>query len=75
MKTNSLLMSRFKDPSKARVYLKPEFKPGNLLEVAVVENGTVEGNSTIDLVFEDPETGQKFVAMTTARLLRTAIAP
>ncbi len=41
-----------------------------LKSAVVVQNGTVAGNSTVDLVFED-SSGNKYVAMTTMNLLKS----
>lgn len=56
---------------KGFVYRAPEYKPARLVQAVVVRNGTVEGNATVDLVFED-EDGQKHVVMLTQRLLAMA---
>ena len=44
-------------------------KAVNLTEAVVVRNGTVNGNPTVDLIFEDSD-GNKYVAMITGRLLK-----
>ncbi|MDI1227392.1 MAG: hypothetical protein PSY14_06895 [bacterium] len=45
------------------------FKGAKILKAIVVRKGTEEGNDTVDLQFED-DSGQKFVAMTTGKLLQ-----
>lgn len=40
-----------------------------LVSAAIVRKGTVDNKSTVDLVFEDAD-GNKFVAMTTGKLLK-----
>ena len=47
-----------------------EFKPIEITEAVVVRDGTVGGNSTVDLVLKDGS-GQKFVAMLTGALLKS----
>ena len=54
---------------KGFVYRAPDYQPARIVEAVVVRNGTIEGNATVDLVFED-EDGQKHVVMLTQRLLR-----
>lgn len=44
-------------------------KAAHVKEAVIVRNGTVGGNATVDLVFEDDK-GQKFVGMITGRLLK-----
>lgn len=48
---------------------RDDFKPIQVTDVVVVQNGTEEGRSTVDFVLED-ESGQKFAFMVTGRLLR-----
>lgn len=43
--------------------------PLNLEKAVIVQNGTVAGNPTVDLILVD-ETGKKYVALITARLLQ-----
>ena len=52
------------------VYSTPEYIGVTLKQAVVVRQGTVEGNSTVDLILED-EKGQKYVAMVTGNLLRS----
>ena len=47
-----------------------EFKPIEISQVVVVRNGTVGGNSTVDLVLKD-QTGQKYVVMLTGALVKS----
>lgn len=49
------------------------FKAANILKAIIVKKGTVEGNDTVDLQFED-EAGQKYVAMLTGRLIKSLAA-
>ena len=46
------------------------FKGAKLIKAIVVRDGTEGGHDTVDLQFET-EDGQKFIAMTTGRLLKT----
>lgn len=55
---------------KGHNYRSPEFKPIEIEKVVVLREGTVEGNSTVDLVLKD-ESGQKFVVMLTGRLIKS----
>lgn len=50
-------------------YELPEYQQAHLKKAVVVRKGTVEGNSTVDLIFEDND-GNKFVAMVTSNLLK-----
>ncbi len=59
----------FDSVEEAPSYRKPEHLGGQFLEAVVVLNGTEEGAPTVDLIFED-EQGQKYVAVTTLKLLR-----
>jgi hypothetical protein len=56
--------------NKGFVYKRPDYKPVNITKVVVVRDGTLMGNSTVDLVMED-EHGNKFVVMVTGRLLKS----
>lgn len=47
----------------------PAYYPIKLDKVVVVQNGTVQGNPTVDFVLQD-ETGKKFVFVMTGRLLK-----
>jgi hypothetical protein len=62
-----------KDPDDAPKFSAEEFTGVILSEANVVRNGTVEGRSTVDLVFEDAK-GKKFVMMLTGRLIRNLAA-
>lgn len=52
-------------------YREPVYKSMRIERVVVVQNGTQEGRPTVDLVMEDPVTGQKYVALITGRLLKS----
>jgi hypothetical protein len=74
---NILPIKIYDDPSAAPHYQRdtPDVRTVNLVEAAIVLKGTVEGKSTVDLVFET-QTGERFVALTTGtivRMLATAI--
>lgn len=45
------------------------FEGAKILKVIIIKNGTESGSDTIDIQFED-DNGQKYVAMTTGRLLK-----
>lgn len=45
-------------------------KPIKLVEAVVVGGGTVNGNSTVDLVLET-EDGQRYVTMVTSNILKS----
>jgi hypothetical protein len=66
--TNDLNVVLYDTPLMAPTYRKPEYKPANLTIAGVVGDGTVDGNPTVDLIFED-ESGQKYVAMLTGNLI------
>ncbi len=69
MNTNHLEIKICSCPEEAPNYSLPEFQNCSLLNAVIVRKGTVEGNSTVDLVFED-ETGKKFITMTTGRIIK-----
>ena len=50
-------------------YRSPEYQQAHLKKAVVVRKGTEQGNSTVDLIFEDND-GNKFVAMITSNLLK-----
>lgn len=52
------------------LYRAPEYTGLKIEQVVVVREGTVEGNSSVDLVLVD-EAGKKFVTMVTGRLLKS----
>lgn len=52
------------------VYREPEFTKVEATKAIVVKNGTVNGNSTVDIIVED-ESGKKYVFMITAALLKS----
>ena len=56
--------------AKGHNYQAPEYKAIEIEKVVVVRKGTVAGNPTVDLVLKD-ESGQKFVCMVTANLLKS----
>lgn len=51
-------------------YKEPEYKSIEIEKVVVVEDGTMSGRSTVDLILKD-ESGQKYVVMLTGRLLKS----
>jgi hypothetical protein len=55
---------------KGYLYRKPEYRTAILKKAVVVQHGTIAGNATVDLIFEDSD-GQKHVALITAALLRS----
>jgi hypothetical protein len=55
---------------KGYMYRNPEYKAAVLKKAVVVQHGTMAGNATVDLIFEDSD-GQKHVALITAALLRS----
>ena len=67
--TNHLSILLADSVEKAPNYEKPEYLAANLTTAQVVGNGTVNGNPTVDLIFED-ESGQKYVAMITGGLMQ-----
>jgi hypothetical protein len=74
---NTLPVKIYDNPSVAPNYRRDmlDVRGANLVEAAIVLKGTVEGRSTVDLVFET-QTGERFVALTTGaivRMLATAI--
>ena len=72
MGTNNVKVKRFNSPEEAPKYQHPEFNYAEIEEIVVVNNGTVGGNSTADLIFKD-QSGKKFVAMVTVNLLRASL--
>ena len=70
---NDLPITICADPTDAiaqgYVYCPPDYLPARLEKAVVVHNGTVEGRSTVDLLFTD-ESGQKHVVMLTGRLIQ-----
>ena len=51
-------------------YRPPIYKPIEVKQVVVVQNGMESGNPSVDFVLED-ETGQKYVFMIGGKLLRS----
>lgn len=51
-------------------YRPPIYKPIEVTQVVVVQNGMESGNPSVDFVLED-ETGQKYVFMIGGKLLRS----
>lgn len=56
--------------ANGHVYDRSEYAPIAIKEVIIVDQGTVGGNPTVDLVLQD-EHGNKFVTMVTGRLLKS----
>lgn len=50
-------------------YESPEYQQAHLKKAVVVRKGTVNGHSTVDLIFENND-GNKFVAMISSNLLK-----
>lgn len=68
MGTNNLSLKMADSPDQAPKYNAPEYRAANLMTAQIVGRGTVAGNPTVDLIFED-ENGQKYVAMITGGLV------
>lgn len=70
MDTNNLKIEVAKSPDEAPNYneLKERHVPASLEKAVIVRKGTMEGRSTVDLIFRG-EQGEKHVAMITGRLL------
>ena len=66
---NHLELQICKSPSEAPVY-REGFTAVQLVKAVVVNNGTEDGNPTVDLVLLDAK-GNKYVAMITGRLLKS----
>lgn len=67
-------ITRYSDPKEAPNYNHlGGFKAAKLTNIAVVEKGTVGGNATVDLVFED-ESGQKYIVMVMGSLINAVNA-
>ena len=66
--TNDLKMLLADSPLEAPSYKLPEYKAVNLTKAQIVGQGTVDGNPTVDFIFED-EDGQKYVALITGGLV------
>jgi hypothetical protein len=73
MGTNHISIEQFNDPKEAPHYHLPEHKGASLEKALVVHNGTVNGHSTVDLIFVDKD-GQKHVAMITGALIKSIAA-
>ncbi len=71
---NSVSVTLCKDASDAVYkgfhYREPVYKPIEIKQVVVVQNGTESGKPTVDFILED-DTGQKFVFMITSKLLKS----
>lgn len=69
---SSLAITVCKDASEAiqqgYVYRGPAYKPIRIMQVVVVQKGTVEGKATVDFILED-ESGQMYVCLLTKSLL------
>lgn len=73
MNTNSIQIKICDSIEDAPNYNKlGGYQAVSLKELIIVKKGTVGGNDTIDLIFEDEE-GNKFVSMITAKLLKNAV--
>ena len=72
--TTSITIDVCKDASdavrKGYFYRPPIFKPIQVEKVVIVRNGMQSGKSSVDFVLQD-ETGQKYVFMITAALLKS----
>jgi hypothetical protein len=65
------ICSSFEDAvAQGFVYASPEFTKLELKQAVVVRGGTVEGNSTVDMICED-ENGKKYVFMVTRNLIQS----
>lgn len=71
MRTNELAVEIYPSVKAAPIYKIPEFRAAQMELAGIVRNGTEEGNSTVDLIFSDLDTGQKYVAMLTGNLIKT----
>lgn len=74
MGTNNLSIVVCKDASDAIFqgynYAAPIHLGLELEKVVVIQNGTMSGKPTVDLILKDPQTDQKYIAMITGALLR-----
>lgn len=68
MKTNSTNIKQFFRIEDAPKFDAPEYKAASIENFNIVRNGTVEGRSSVDIVFID-ESGQKYVTMLTGRII------
>jgi carbamoylphosphate synthase large subunit len=68
MGTNDLKIDMFANPEEAPHFTRPEYKAAEIDHCNVIRNGTVQGNTTVDIIFKD-ESGQKYVLMITGRLI------
>jgi hypothetical protein len=67
---NDLIIQVCNSIDEAPVYNGDKIFNGVILKKAVIiRKWTVEGNSTIDLIFEDSD-GKKYIAMITGRLIK-----
>lgn len=66
----SLNIKVFKSVDEAPSYSPKEYTGAELVEAAIIKNGTHGGNPTVDLIFVDNK-GNKFVAMITGKLLKS----
>lgn len=55
---------------RGHFYRPPVFKPIQITNVVIVQDGTEAGKPTVDIVLQD-ESGQKYVVMITAALLKS----
>jgi hypothetical protein len=65
----TLDLSVFNKIGEAPTFRPPEFRGASIKQVNIVRKGTVEGKATVDIVFEDDETGQKSVVLITGALI------
>lgn len=72
---NSLNITVCKDAADAIrqgfLYRDPVYRSMRIERVVIVQGGTESGKSTVDLILEDPLTGQKYVAMLTGALVKS----
>lgn len=67
--TGVVKIVKFDSVEKAPNYVKEGgYKALELVDVAIVENGTVNGNPTVDLIFKDSD-GNKYVTMVMGSLI------
>lgn len=56
--------------AKGYTYDPPNYTKVNIQKAIVVRRGTVDGNSTVDLIMQDDK-GNKYVALITSNLLKS----
>ena len=72
--TNHLSILSADSPSEAPTYREPEYRAASLAATQIVGRGTVSGAPTVDFIFIDIVTGQKYVAMLTGTLVESIAA-